>query len=62
MTLTSTRRRSSTIYVPNRFGDVAAPVKAHGVVHLVASNRIINKPTTLLAKFVESHQELEAYK
>jgi phenylalanine ammonia-lyase len=67
MTLTTTRRRSSTVYVPNLLGfaDVGASVKAsatRGVLHVVVSNGIIDKSTTLLDKFVKSHKELEAYK
>jgi len=51
--------------MPSRFGDANPAVKAsatHGVVHVVASNGTIDKTTSLLAKFVESHNELEAYK
>lgn len=61
MTFTTSRRRSSTVtvYGPNLFG---ASATRGGVVHVVASNGIIDKTTTLLAKFVESHKELEAYK
>jgi phenylalanine ammonia-lyase len=67
MTFTTSRRRSSTVtvYAPKLFGDLSASAKTsatHGVVHVVASNGIIDKTTTLLAKFVESHKELEAYK
>lgn len=65
MTLTTTRRRSSTIYVSTPFGDLGASVNAsttRRVVHVIASSGIIDKSTTLLAKFVDSEKELEAYK
>lgn len=64
MTFITSRRRSSTVtvYGPSLFGDVGSSATRGGVVHVVASNGIIDKTTTLLAKFVESHKELETYK
>jgi phenylalanine ammonia-lyase len=65
MTLTTTRRRSSSVYVPSLFGDIAGSGKSsatRGVVHVIASNGMIDKSTTLLAAFVESYKELETYR